>query len=355
VAVKIQNKYIIFISLIFVLFSLSYIVLLEQTWMQGVTLNPFQIDEVELIKEGEPLYSQKGIRIHDKKFIRQVLRDIKGAHFIKETFPLDDNLIRGERYLLLARDGQLIKLHAEIYSGKNNGFNDEATMLVGDRYYYEVPNSIKQLFLLKPKEIAQKVGNADMWIHWNSLVVIEGQPFYQHFVGEKLNDIQFEEEFIIKKILPSPTIIPIYENPQSLLEEKVASIGPVGTVVYKADGMYFAKNEKESDNWSVLLPYGQSAHSLDLEPNGEVEFWSSYNTSYFIVRNGENNIIVLSAQDPGTPEGNLLQWDEDNRRFVSSSSSVTYSKTGEPSKIGFAPMQIFPSKVWNDTVFFSYY
>lgn len=229
-------------------------------------------------------------------------------------------------------------------------------MVVADRYCYELPNSIKQLFLLQPEEIAQEVKDANICIKWERIVVIEGQPFYRYYVGKKLNDIQFEEDFIINKMLPSPTIMPISQNAQSLLKNMTASIGTTGTKISKLNGIYFSKNQKESDNWDILLPYGQSAHDLDMEPTyEEVEFWSSYNTSYFIVRNSENDVLVLSAQDPVSDEGNLLQWDKVKRQFVSKSGSVTYSKTGKPNKAGYAPMQVFPSKVWKGIVFFSYY
>lgn len=328
----------------------------EQNWIKGVKLNPYQIDEVELIiRNAGTLYHQQGVRIHDKKFIRMVLNEMKKADFIQEAFPLDESIIKGNKYLLLVRDGQTIQAHVEIYSGKEEGFSDEGVMLIGDRYYYRIPNSIKQLFQLESKEIAQEVRNADKWFHWRPFVIIDDQPYYAQYVGKQWSDTEFTKKLVVNKTLSQPTIMPIEQDHQSLLKDRVATGYPVGTDIYKANGIYFVKSEKESNNWSVLLPYGQGAHWLGLEQEGEVEYWSGQFTSYFIVRNSDKDVFVLSSQDPAFPEKCTLQWDKDKRLFVSTRTSVTYDITGKSTKEGYAPMQRFASKVWKDVVFFSYY
>lgn len=326
----------------------------EREWIKGVSLNPFRVDEIQIVKRDGEFLQEEIISVHDRAWIRDILSDMKKLTLISESFPPNYELLKGETVYVTVNDGQSTKASVQIYLGEYDGDSQrEARMLLFDRYIYTVPEALLHLLVMDLDEYKKRSQQVNIVLDaWKPLVMIDGQPYFAHFMGDGWGKgVHFQKAFAVVFQLPDHITYEDRKDITGLLTEKAGTY-QAGTIIYSANGYYFVQNTKEQDTWSVLLPYGQSAHAAESDQTGDVQFWNSYHTKYFLVRAGDG-YDVFSAYDPSNPNC-ILRWDEDLELFFSPCSTITYEKDGKPTKTGATALTKLKSFQWEGSIFFDY-
>ncbi|MGM0884576.1 MAG: hypothetical protein ACQEXQ_26500 [Bacillota bacterium] len=349
-----RKKSLIAFLVVFTVFVCYFVFWFEREWMNGVSLNPYRVDEIQIVKRDGDLLREEIISIHDRAWIRDILSNMKKLSLISESNPPDYELLKGETVYIIVNDGQSTKVSAQIYLGEYDGDSQrEARMLLFDRYIYTVPEALLYEIVLDLDEYKKRSQQVNIVLDsWKPLVMIDGQPYYAHFMGDGWGkEVNFQKAFAVIAQLPDHITYEDEKDITGLLTEKAGTY-QAGTMIYTAEGYYFVQNAKEQDTWSVLLPYGQSAHASTSDQTGDVQFWYSYHAKYFLVR-ASDGYDVFSAYDPSNPNC-ILRWDEDLEHFVSPCSTVTYKKNGMPTKTGVTALTKLNSFQWDGSIFFEY-
>ncbi|HZG83498.1 hypothetical protein [Paenibacillus sp.] len=330
--------------------ALAYWFLWDRPFMEGVRLNPYQVDAIEIVRRGEGLLQQEIITIRDPALIRRTLAEWRRAPFLQESFPPKWEHLQGYPTFVRVRDGAFTELHADVYPGGSH--EGDAAMLVNDRYHYLVPEPVRTLLTTDVERFAAGGRRVDVFLNgWRPLVVLEGEPHTAYFMEDGWgSELRAEPAASVTAALPDSVR---YGGPNSIARLLTEGAGtfPAGTPIYEAEGYFFIRGMKESDVWGMLLPEGQAAHRLELDQGEEVGYWESYGVRYFVVR-GEGGYSVFAARDPNA--SCRLVWDERQRRFISPCGAVEYGIDGRPSEPGAAPMIRWPSREWNGVLLFEY-
>ncbi|MFD0961047.1 hypothetical protein [Paenibacillus chungangensis] len=342
--------------------GIYYWFFMDRPWMEGATLNPYQVDEIQLVRrDGELPLQEEIISIQDKGWVRDLLSEWKDAAYVKEAFPSDYAILQGDwnRYYVYINDGASMKFNAEIYLGHHgDGLRENAMMLIKDRYHYEVPSSMSELLAMDLEDILASSGNVSVTLdNWLPLAVINGQRHTAYFMGDSWGDeVQLQDmkqAAVVTSSLPDHIR---YTERSDITELLVDGAGTYaeGTPIYQYEGHYFIRNAKDSGTWSILLPEGQAAHRLEQDRDGEVVYWKSYGSSRYFVVERDKGHEVYAAQDPNAKGSCILSWQEEKRAFVSPCTSVTYGIDGTPSEDGMLPMEKWPSRKWSGVLLYEY-
>ena len=353
-----QKNYKMWVLLISIVIaaSLVYCFFWDHPFMKGVYLNPYQVDEIQIVRRDGDILQEEIIMIRDKAWIRKILSELKESIFIKEAFPPEYSWLNGGPIYVSANDGRFTKLDAEVHPGhRGEEINEDAMMLVNDRYHYEVPSSLKSFLSMELSEFITQSGSIEIILdNWRPVVVLNGKLHTSYFMGDYwAPKLQFKEIATVKTSLPDHIRYTKPSDINDLLTEGAGTY-TAGTLIYEAEGQYFVRNEKESDTWNILLPEGQAAHPLDQDRKGEVLYWESYQSRRYFVVETTRGHEVYSAQDPNMAESCILIWDERDRLFRSPCTSNEYSMEGHPLKQGSLPMERWPSREWGGVLLYNY-
>lgn len=254
-----------------------YVFWFEREWMKGVTLNPHQVDEIQIVKRDGELLREEIISVHNRAWVRDILSQMKRSTLISKSFPMNYELLKGETVKVILNDGRSTKASADIYLGEYDGeLQREARMVISGRNIYSVSETLLQQLIMELDDYKKQSTQVEIVLDaWKPLVIVDGQPYFAHYLGDGWgNGVSFQEGFTVENQLPDHIKYEDRSNVTDLLIEKAGTY-PLGTMIYKADGYYFVQNEKEPDTWSVLLPLGQAAHSAMSDQPADVQFWHS--------------------------------------------------------------------------------
>lgn len=349
-----RTKLLISFLLVLAVIVCYFVFWFEREWLRGVSLNPYQIDEIQIVKRDGQLLREEIISVRNRAWIRDILSNMKRLTLISESFPPDYELLKGETVKVIVNDGRSTKASVDIYLGEYDGHPQrEALMLISGRYIYTVHEALLQELVMELDDYKKRSTEVEIVLDaWKPLVMVDGQPYYAHYLGDGWgNGVSFQEAFTVEAQLPDHISYVDRTDVTDLLTEWVGTY-PAGTMIYKADGYYFVRNEKEPETWSVLLPFGQSAHAAMSDQTGDVQFWYSHHTKYFLVRAGDS-YDVFSAYDPSDPKC-VLRWDEDKEHFASPCTNISYKKNGEPTNTGAITLTKLRSFQWDGVIFFEY-
>ncbi|MCU6709066.1 hypothetical protein M6D81_10115 [Paenibacillus sp. J5C_2022] len=358
---RILRRQWLFVAGTAVALGIYYWFFMDRPWIEGAKLNPYQVDEIQLVRrDGELPLQEEIISIRDKAWIRGLLSEWKDAAYVKEAFPPDNAILQGyrDRYFLYINDGAGMKLNAEIYSGHpGDGLTENGIMLVKDRYHYGLPSSMAELLAMDLDDILASGGKVSVTLdNWRPMAIINGEKHMSYFMGSSWGDSvqqEMEQVAVVTSALPDHIR---YTKRSDISELLVDGAGTYteGTPIYQYEGHYFIRNAKDTGTWSILLPEGQAAHRLEQDRDGEAVYWESYGSSrYFIVERDKGH-EVYSAQDPNARESCILSWQEEKRAFVSPCTSIAYGVDGTPSEDGALPMKKWPSREWSGVLLYDY-
>lgn len=336
--------------------SLTYWFFWDRPLMDGVHLNPYQVDEIQIVRRDGDILQEEIINIRDKAWIRKILSEWKDSLFIKKAFPPDYAWINGEPIYVRVNDGGFAKLDAKVYPGhRGEGFTKDAIMLVNDRYHYNITSDITSLLSMELSEFLAHSDSVEVILdNWKPGVVQNGEWLTSHYLGDDwVPELKIEEIATVKTTLPDHIQFNKPSDITDLLTEGAGTY-TVGTPIFEAEGHYFIRNVKEPDTWSILLPEGQDAHRLKQNREGKVLYWESYQTIRYFVVETVHGHEVYDAQDPNTNESCILAWDESKRRFHSPCASTEYNIEGQASEQGANPMNQWTSRELDGILFFTY-
>lgn len=177
----------------------------DRPLMKGVGLNPYQVDEIQIVRRDGDILQEEIINIRDKSWIRKILSGLKQSMLIREAFPPEYSLLNGDPIYVRVDDGRFTKLDAEVYPGhRGEGFTEDAMMLVNERYHYNVPSALQSLLSTKLSEFIAQSNSIEIILDgWRPVVVLNGKLLTSYFMGDNWAPrLQFMEIATVKTSLP---------------------------------------------------------------------------------------------------------------------------------------------------------
>ncbi len=335
---------------------LAYWFYWDRELIEGVRLNPYQADEIMIVRRDGDILQEEIIHIRNKAWIREILGVVGESAYRGEIDPADRGGLFGRPSYIYVFDGQYQKLTAEVYPMPiGDAIESEAGMLVEGRYLYETSYALQDLLKMELSEFMERGKGVEIELDsWRPIVILDGQVLTSYFMGDDWAPNQLMEEVAaVSRSLPDNIRYAEPGDITGLLTEGAGTYDE-GTPIYEAEGQYFIRNDKESDLWNMLLPEGEGAHRIDQGREGEVQYWESYSSRRYYVVETAGGLEVFAAQDPTATENCTLVWDEHARLFRSPCSVATYSMDGQPSEPGALPMKRWPSRDWDGVLLYSY-
>jgi len=94
--------------------ALAYWFIWDRPFMEGVRLNPYQVDEIEIVRRGDGLFREEIITIRDPALIRRALEEWRRAPLLLESYPPKWELLKGGPALVRVHDGGFTELRADV-------------------------------------------------------------------------------------------------------------------------------------------------------------------------------------------------------------------------------------------------